>query len=87
VARHPWRRLLSTRGLVLSMVGLVGGGLAWCWKELARLVTLQPPMRLPLRDAARAWQLVLHGGWEPPAAAFRAPAERAAVPGPAQRPV
>jgi type IV secretory pathway TraG/TraD family ATPase VirD4 len=60
----------------------VGGGAAWCWTQLARLLSLEGPMCLPLRDAARqTWRLLLHGGWGDPAAALPAASERTAAPG------
>jgi type IV secretory pathway TraG/TraD family ATPase VirD4 len=74
-------RLLILAITVVVLAALVSGAAAWCWTQAARLVTLEPPMRLPDRDAARAmWQLITHGGWSNPQTAFPTRGERANAP-------
>jgi type IV secretion system protein VirD4 len=64
------------------LVGVVGGGLVWCWTQLGLVLELHAPMRLPLADAAQAeWRVLLDGAWTHPQAAFPTPTERAAAPG------
>ena len=82
---HPWWRLLATVALTAFVAGFASGGLAWCWTQAARLVSLRSPMRLPLSDAAHVtWRLLLHGDWSNPASAFATAGERADAPGLAQ---
>ncbi len=81
VGPRPTVRLLILAITVVVLAALVSGAAAWCWTQAARLVTLEPPMRLPDRDAARAmWQLITHGGWSNPQTAFPTRGERANAP-------
>jgi len=79
--RHPWLRLLASGGSAVIVVGVVSGALAWCWTQVALLVSFQAPMQLPLRDATRAtWRLLLRGGWAHPGSAFPAASEHVTAP-------
>jgi type IV secretory pathway TraG/TraD family ATPase VirD4 len=74
-------RLLILATTVVVLAALVSGDAAWWWTQAARLVSLEPPMQLPDRDAARAmWQLITRGGWSNPQTAFSTRGERASAP-------
>jgi type IV secretion system protein VirD4 len=82
VGRRPATRVLVSAVAAILVTGLASGGIAWAWTQAARLLELQPPMRLPTGDAARAmWHVLLRGGWGVPASAFPTTAERGAAPG------
>jgi len=74
-------RLLILAIAVVVLAALATGAAAWWWTQAARLISLEPPMRLPDRDAARAiWQLITRGGWSNPQTAFPTRGERANAP-------
>jgi type IV secretory pathway TraG/TraD family ATPase VirD4 len=82
VGRRPTARLLILAIAAVFLAALVSGVVAWCWTEAARVVSLDPPMRLPDGDAARAmWRLITRGGWSTPQSAFPTARERAGAPG------
>jgi type IV secretion system protein VirD4 len=77
----PAARLLGLVLLALTVFGVETGALMWGWTQAARVISLQPPMALPVHDAARAtWQLLGRGGWGTPRVAFPTGAERADAP-------
>jgi type IV secretion system protein VirD4 len=79
--RRRARRLVLTVVLVALLAGVVSGVLIWLLAQTALLLTLHPPLHLPLSDATRAtWRLVLTGRWSAPASAFPLPAQRVALP-------
>ena len=81
VGPRPTVRLLILATTVVVLAALVSGAAAWSWTQAARLISLEPPMWLPDRDAARAmWQLITHGGWSNPQTAFPTQGERASAP-------
>ncbi len=81
VGPRPAVRLLILAVTVVVLAALVSGAAAWWWTQAARLMSLEPPMRLPDRDAARAmWQLITRGGWSNPQTAFPTRGERARAP-------
>lgn len=78
--RPSVRLALCAAGLIL-IAAVLTGGVAWCWTQCARMASLEPPMRLPIADAASAmWRLLLGGGWHAPAQAFSTRTERASAP-------
>jgi type IV secretion system protein VirD4 len=80
--RAPSLRLAVLLLAWVTLAFLVSGAGGWCWTQTARLMSLKPPARLPLADAARAtWHVLVAGGWGHPGRAFPTRAERAAAPG------
>jgi type IV secretion system protein VirD4 len=80
--RRRARRLLLAATLAVLLAGLASGVLIWLLAQTALLLTLHPPLHLPLADARHAtWRLVLTGRWSRPASAFPSRAQRVALPG------
>lgn len=80
--RAPTLRVAVLLAAALLLAFVLSGAGVWCWTQAARLLTLELPMRLPLRDCSRAmWRVLLSGGWGHPAGTFPARAERAEAPG------
>jgi type IV secretion system protein VirD4 len=79
----PAARLVALAFVALTLMGVETGALAWLWTQSARLISLEPPMRLGARDAAHAtWELLANGGWDAPARVFPTRMERADAPSP-----
>lgn len=78
VGHRPITRLLICAAGVVILAGFVSGMVGWCWTQIACLLELHSPMRLPLADAAgTVWRLLMRGGWSAPARAFPSTSERA----------
>lgn len=86
VHRHgpgPAFRYLLWAALTLLGVAVVSGALWWGWTQAACLISLHPPMRLSISQAARAmWRLLAEAGWSRPEQAFATRRQRAAAPPP-----
>lgn len=67
--------------LTVMAAAFACGALWWVWTQAASVLSLHPPMRLSLAQAAQAmWRVLLDGGWSHPGRAFSVARQREQAP-------